>query len=167
MGLTLIILLSMARVTSTMLFFINDSRIPVTEYLKSLPLETSLEHTFYAPSIPAEHFDREHNYPLFFRKSPDQELPIHSNYVYNAGEAGLDDRQTDYLIIDSFTSEKFESPYTCSEMQVECDFFKQLEAGGSDHYRLLAEFEYSPPPFLPQIKIDFVNPAIRIYERIP
>jgi len=166
-GLTLIILISMARVTSTMLLFINDSRIPSTEYLKSLPLETSLEHTFYAPSIPSEHFEREHNYPLFFRKSPDQIFPTHKDYVFNDGEAGLDDRQTDYLVIDSFTFDKFDSPYTCAEMQVECDFFKQLEAGGSDHYKLLAEFKYSPPVFLPQIQIDFVNPTIRIYERIP
>ena len=165
-GLFLIVLVSMARVTSTMLLFVNDSRIPGTEFVASLPLETSLEHTFYAPSIPSDHFEREHNYPLFFQKSPDQELPTHKNYVYNAGEAGLDDRQTDYLVIDSFTSDKFNNPYTCAGMQVECDFFKQLETGQSDHYKLLAEFKYSPPPFLPQIQIDFVNPTIRIYERI-
>ncbi|HSG43238.1 MAG TPA: phospholipid carrier-dependent glycosyltransferase [Anaerolineales bacterium] len=166
-GLTIIIILSIARVVSTMLLFINDSRIPGTEFVASLPLGTSLEHTFYEPTIPADHFEREHNYPLFFRKSPDQEFPTHKEYVYNAGEAGLDDRQTNYLIIDSFTSEKFDSPFTCAEMQVECDFFQQLETGESDHYKLLAEFKYSPPAFLPQLQLDFVNPAIRIYERIP
>ena len=166
-GLFLIVLISISRVVSTILLFINDSRIPATEYVASLPLNTSLEYTFYAPSIPSDHFEREHNYPLFFQKSPDQELPINKNYVYNDGEAGLDDRKTDYLVIDSFTSDKFNSPYTCANMQVECNFFKELETGQSDHYKLLAEFKYSLPAFLPQIQIDFVNPTIRIYERIP
>ena len=165
-GLGFIVFLSMARVTSTMLLFINDSRIPATDFVASLPLDTSLEYTFYAPSIPPDRFEREHNYPLFFQKSTDQEIPTHKNYVYNAGEAGLNDRQTDYLVTDSFTFDKFNSPYTCADMQVECDFFKQLETGGSDHYKLLAEFKYSLPVFLPQIEIDFVNPTIRIYERI-
>jgi hypothetical protein len=51
-------------------------------------------------------------------------------------------------------------------MQVECDFFKQLGTGLSAHYRLIAEFSYSVPAFLPQLKIAAVNPGIRIYERI-
>jgi len=50
---------------------------------------------------------------------------------------------------------------------VECDFFKQLETGQSAHYKLLAEFKYTLPRWLPQIQVDFVNPTIRIYERIP
>lgn len=165
-GLTLVILLSGARVFSTMLLFINDSRIPASDFIASLPLETSLEHTLYPPTIPLDHFDREHNYPLFFQKSPDQELPTNKNYVYNEGEAGLNNRQTDYLVTDSFTSDKFKDPYICKSMQVECDFFKQIETGLSDHYKLLAEFKYSPPLLLPQIQVDFVNPTIRIYERI-
>ena len=167
LALTVIIILSFARVVSTMLLFINDSRIPATEFVASLPMGTSLEETFYPPAIPSEHFEREHNYPLFFQKSPDQEIPTHREYVYNAGEVGLDDRLTDYLITDSFTVDKFNNQYTCAAMQEECDFFKQLETGGSDHYKLLAEFTYSLPPYLPQIEVDFVNPTIRIYERIP
>jgi hypothetical protein len=166
-AITLVVLFSFARVISTMLLFINDSRIPASMYVPSLPLETSLEHTFYAPTIPSEHFEREHNYPLFFQKSPDQEIPTHREYVYNIGEAGLDDRLTDYLITDSFTADKFDNPYTCAAMQMECDFFKQLETGASGHYKLLTEFKYALPPYLPQIEVDFVNPTIRIYERIP
>ena len=68
--------------------------------------------------------------------------------------------------MDSFTSGKFNNPYTCETMQVECDFFKQLGTGQSDHYKLVAEFSYSLPSYLPQMSIAFVNPGIRIYERI-
>ena len=93
-------------------------------------------------------------------------MPTSRKYEFNAGEAGLDDRMTDYLVIDSFTSDRFNDPYICETMPVECDFFKQLETGGSDHYRLLNEFTYTLPPYLPQMNIDFVNPEIRIYERI-
>jgi hypothetical protein len=51
-------------------------------------------------------------------------------------------------------------------MPAECDFFKQLTAGRSDHYKLLAEFSYSLPRYLPQLEISFVNPKISVYERI-
>lgn len=165
--LALVVVSSMARVVSVMLLFINDSRLPSSAYLETLPLNTSLEYTFYSPTIPLEHFEREHNYPLFFKKAPDQTPPVKKEYVFNSGEVGLDDRETDYLVTDSFTAEKFNNPYTCEMMQVECDFFKQLETGRSDHYKLHAEFSYSLPAYLPQVQIDFVNPTIRIYERIP
>ena len=165
-GLALVVMFSFARVVSVMLLFVNDSRILASAFVASLPVGTSLEHTLYPPSIPSDHFEREHNYPLFFKKSPDQTPPTNKNYDFNAGEAGLDDRLTDYLIVDSFTTDKFNSPYTCANMQVECDFFKQLASGQSAHYKLLVEFAYAPPPYLPQIHVDFVNPSIRIYERI-
>jgi hypothetical protein len=164
-GLMLVLMFSLARGVSTMLLFINDSRLPASEFVKTLPAGTSLESTFYGPTLPEGHFKREHNYPLFFQKSPDQAIPTNKNYEYNAGEAGLEERKTDYLIVDSFTSDKFENPYVCADMQVECDFFKQLETGQSNHYRLLTEFKYSLPRWLPQIQIDFVNPTLRIYER--
>ncbi|HXD12410.1 MAG TPA: phospholipid carrier-dependent glycosyltransferase, partial [Anaerolineales bacterium] len=165
-GLAVVVVFSLARVVSVMLLFVNDSRIPASAFVASLPAGTSLEHTLYPPSIPLDHFEREHNYPLFFKKSPNQTLPTNKNYVFNAGEAGLDDRLTDYLVIDSFTAAKFNSPFTCAEMRLECDFFKQLAAGQSAHYKLLTEFAYAPPSYLPQIQVDFVNPTIRIYERI-
>ena len=166
-GLTLVVLFSFARVVGVMLLFVHDSRIPATAFVASLPAGTSLEDTFYSPSVPANHFAREHNYPLFFQKSPDQSPPTNKNYVYNTGEAGLDDRATDYLVTDSFTTDKFKNAYTCQIMQVECDFFRQLASGQSNHYKLIAEFAYSLPRYLPQVQVDFVNPTIRIYERIP
>jgi hypothetical protein len=73
---------------------------------------------------------------------------------------------TDYLVTDSFTSNRFGDPYICETMPVECNFFKQLETGQSDHYQLLAELTYILPSYLPQMNIAFVNPQIRIYERI-
>jgi hypothetical protein len=165
-GLVLILLFSLGRVVSVMLLFINDARIPASAYVASLPAGSALEHTFYQPSIPAEHFAREHNYPLFFPKSPDQEPPKSKGLDFNAGEAGLDERETDYLVIDSFTADKFNNPYVCASVQVECDFFKQLAAGQSVHYKLIREFSYKVPAYLPQVEITFVNPTIRIYERI-
>ena len=47
---------------------------------------------------------------------------------------------TDYLVVDNFTSDQFDDPYICEIMPAECDFFKQLETGRSDHYRLITEF---------------------------
>jgi hypothetical protein len=145
----------------------NDSRAPAGDYIKSLPAGTSLEHTFYPPSIPANYFEREHNYPVYFIRNIDDQLPTDKKYKFNIGEAGLDDRQTTYLVTDSFTASKFNDPYTCSIMQAECDFFKQLAAGHSSHYQLVKEFSYQLPAFLPQIHVEYVNPTIRIYERIP
>ena len=166
-GLAFILLFSLARSVSVMLLFINDARISATEFVASLRASASLEHTEYPPTIPEKYFDREHNYPIHFRNTPDEPLLTHKNYVYNIGEEGLNERQTTYLVIDSFTSDKFNRTYTCELMRVECDFFKQLDAGESAHYRLIAVFSYKLPPFLPQVKISFVNPEIRIYERIP
>ena len=165
-GLTLLLLFSLARSVSVMLLFINDSRISATEFVASLPSSASLEHTEYPPTIPENYFEREHNYPIHFRNTPDEPILTHKNYVYNIGEEGLDERQTRYLVIDSFTSDKFNRAYTCELMKVECDFFKQLAAGESAHYKLIADFSYQLPPFLPQLEVSFVNPEIRIYERI-
>src|SRR5687768_806801 len=165
-GLTIIIIFSFARVISVMLLFLNDSRIPASAFLASLPAGTSLEHTLYSPTIPLDHFEREHNYPIYFIKTIGGQVPANRKYEYNIGETGLDDRMTDYLVIDNFTADRFNDPYICETMPAECDFFKQLETGGSNHYRLITQFTYNLPPYLPQINIDFVNPEIRIYERI-
>jgi 4-amino-4-deoxy-L-arabinose transferase-like glycosyltransferase len=163
----LIVLYSFARLVSVALLFMNDARTPGGEFLKTLPMRTSLEATFYTPDIPAEHFAREHNYPIYFIRSIHDEVPADKRYEFNAGEAGLDDRQTTYLVVDSFIADRFDDEYTCSLMPAECEFFRQLASGRSDHYTLIAEFSYRLPAFLPQIEIEYVNPTIRVFERIP
>jgi hypothetical protein len=157
-ALSIVILFSFGRVLGVMLLFAHDSRIPATAYVASLPSDTSLEATFYSPGIPLDYFEREHNYPLFIPKSAGQTAPTHKSYEFNMAEAGLLERDTDYLVVD---------PYKCALVQNECDFFKQLETGQSEHYQLIAEFSYALPPYLPQVHISFVNPSIRIYNRIP
>jgi 4-amino-4-deoxy-L-arabinose transferase-like glycosyltransferase len=164
-SISLIVLYSIARVLSLMLMVVNDARIPASDFVATLPAGTSLEQTYYPLTIPENHFEREHNYPIYFQKAGEP-LPTNKNYKFNVGERGLDDRQTDYLVVDGFTSEKFADPFVCSAMQTECDFFRQLTAGQSNHYKLLAEFKYTLPPYLPQIDVLFINPSIRIYERL-
>jgi hypothetical protein len=151
---------------SVMLLFMNDARFAASVYISTLPKGTSLEHTFYPPTIPEKHFKREYNYPIYFVKVPGDPLPTNKNYDFNVGEIGLDERETDYLVTDSLTYDRFSDPYICANTQVECDFFKQLNAGQSNHYKLIAEFSYSLPRYLPQITVQFVNPVIRVYERI-
>jgi hypothetical protein len=164
--LALLVVYSFARNISVMLLFMNDARFAASAYINTLPKGTSLEHTLYPPSIPEKHFKREYNYPIYFVKVPGDPLPTSKNYDFNVGEVGLDERQTDYLVTDSFTYDRFSDPYICANTQVECDFFKQLNTGQSNHYKLIAEFSYSLPRYLPQITVQFVNPVIRVYERI-
>jgi hypothetical protein len=166
-GVALIVLFSFARLIGTAMLFINDSRSAAGAFIQTLPAGTSLEHTYYPPAIPEGYFEREHNYPVYFMRNIDDQVPTDKKYKFNIGEAGLDDRQTTYLVTDSFTADKFNDPYTCSLMQVECDFFKQLATGQSRHYRLIREFSYHLPAILPQIHLEYVNPTIRVYERIP
>jgi len=161
-----IIIYSLAGNISVMLLFFNDARKPASAYIASLPAGKSMELTYYPPSTPEKYFSRKHTYPLHFIKSENEPLPVNDKYKFNVGEIGLDDRQTDYLVTDSFTYDRFSDPYICTSVQVECDFFKQLDTGQSNHYKLIAEFSYKLPPYLPQINIAFVNPVIRIYERI-
>lgn len=161
-----IVLHSLARLLSLMLLVMNDARIPASAFMDTLPPGRSLEHTYYPPTYEGTRFEREYNYPVYFVRG-NEPLPTDKRFEYNAGEAGLVDRGTDYFLVDSFTSAKFDNPHYCESMPLECKFFKQLEAGGSAHYKLLAEFEYSLPPYLPQIQFEFINPAIRIYERLP
>ena len=164
-GVALVIFYSIARVISLMLMVVNDARIPASDYMKTLRAGSSLEYTYYPPTIPENYFEREHNYPIYFQKA-NEPLPTSKKFKYNVGEIGLDNRGTDYLVTDSFTWEKFDDPFVCHAMQVECDFFKQLATGQSSHYKLLAEFKYTLLPYLPRIDVLFINPAIRIYERI-
>ena len=160
-----IILVSFARLASMTLLFVNDSRISASQFMKTLPPGTSLEHTGYPPSYPKGYFEREHNYPMYIQMGTID--VVAEDQSINAGEAGLLDRGTDYLIVDSFTADKFNDPYICAQVPVECNFFRQLATGRSDHYQLLAEFRYELPWYLPPVHVTFANPTIRIYERIP
>ncbi len=166
-GVVLIVLFSFARLTSVAMLFMHDARSAAGDFIQTLPAGSTLEHTNYPPPIPTGRFAREHNYPVYFVRNVNDQVPTGKKYQFNIGEAGLDDRQTTYLVTDSFTADKFKDPYTCSLMPVECAFFQQLAAGQSNHYRLFKEFSYHLPAFLPQIHLEYVNPTIRIYERIP
>ncbi|NWG33392.1 MAG: phospholipid carrier-dependent glycosyltransferase [Chloroflexi bacterium] len=161
-----IVLYSLARLLSLTLLVMNDARIPASAFMDTLPPGRSLEHTYYPPTYDGERFEREYNYPIYFVRG-EEPLPTDKRFEYNAGETGLVDRQTDYFVVDSFTSDKFNDPHYCETMPAECAFFKQLETGRTAHYQLLKEFKYTLPPWLPQIRFEFINPAIRIYERIP
>ena len=166
-SLGVIVLYSFARLAAMALLFVNDSRIPAGEFMKTLQPGTSLEHTNYPPTYADGFFEREHNYPLHFQMGADDTVPTNKPYEFNTAEAGLFDRQTTYLIIDSYTADKFKNLHLCEQVQVECDFFKQLETGRSAHYQLIAEFNYELPWYLPQVFVTYANPQIRIYERIP
>ena len=160
---SLIVFISFLSVLSVMLLFKNDARIPAGEFIKTLEPGTHLEYTLYPPHIPANHFSVTRNYPIYFTKYLGEEVPKNKSYQYNLGEAGLYERQADYLVIDSFTYARFSDEYICETNPVECDFFKKLLAGETSLH-LLADFEYSLPPYLPQIDLTFVNPAVKVYE---
>ena len=161
-----VVLYSFARMASIALLFIHDARIPATEFMKTLRPGTSLEHTNYPPNYADGFFEREHNYPLHIQMGATDTPPTNKPYEFNKAEQGLLDRETDYLIVDSFTAHRFDDPYACNQLPNECEFFKQLATGGSEHYHLLAEFSYSLPWYLPQVQVAIANPIIRIYERV-
>jgi 4-amino-4-deoxy-L-arabinose transferase-like glycosyltransferase len=159
-----VVLYSFARLASIALLFMNDARISASEFMTTLR-PTSLEHTNYPPSYPEGFFEREHNYPLHIQMGTIDTVPTDKPYEFNKAEEGLLERGTDYLIVDSFTASRFDDPYVCEQIPNECAFFKQLETGTTDHYRLIAEFSYSLPWYLPQVHVAIANPTIRIYER--
>jgi 4-amino-4-deoxy-L-arabinose transferase-like glycosyltransferase len=166
-ALVLLVLYSFARNISVMLLFMNDARFSAGAYINSLPEGTTIEYTLYPPTIPNKHFKHKQDYPIYFVKVPGDPIPTSRSYIFNAGEIGLDERQTDYFVTDNFTYDRFSDPYICGNMPAECDFFKQLNTGQSNHYKQIAEFSYSLPPYLPQITVQFVNPVIRVYQRMP
>jgi len=157
---------SLLRVVSTTLLFVNDSRGPASVYLETLRPGTVIEYTLYPPIIPEGLFAKARNYPIFLIKYPGDIVPTNKPYDYNVGEAGLLERDVDYLVIDSFTYSRFEDPYICRSNAVECEFFSKLLAGKTK-YKLLRHFEYSLPPFLPGVSVAPVNPAISVYEQVP
>jgi len=158
----LVITASFLQVVSVALLFANDARVPAGEFLKTLEPNTVLEYTLYPPTIPENHFAIARNYPIYMVKYPGEIVPTNKAYPYNQGEAGLYERDVDYLVVDSFTSDRFDNPSVCQTNPVECEFFKQLLAGKTD-LRLLASFEYSLPTYLPQISLAAVDPEVRVY----
>jgi hypothetical protein len=159
----LVIAYSFLQVISVALLFANDARTQAGKFIRMLEPDTVLEYTLYPPAIPENHFARTRNYPIYMIKYPGETVPDNKAYEYNQGEEGLYEREVDYLIVDSFTYIRFGDEYVCQTNPVECEFFKQLLAGETD-LKLLASFEYSLPPFLPQISLAAVNPDVKVYE---
>ena len=159
----LVILISFLQVVSVALLFANDARTPAGKYIQTLESDTILEYTLYPPTVRRDRFAAARNYPIYMVKYPGETVPDNKAYEYNQGEAGLYEREVDYLVIDSFTYTRFSDDYICQTNPVECDFFRQLLAGETD-LRLLASFEYRLPPFVPQIALDAVNPDVKVYE---
>ena len=156
----------LVRDASIFLLFQNDARLPASEFIKTLPKESSIEFTLYPPTLPVKYFAAKHAYPIFFKKFPDQVPPVSEDYPYNQGEAGLQARRTDYLVIDSFTYERFADDYLCQNHLVECRFFQRLRSGQTSYERI-ASFHYDLPAFLPDLSPAFVNPTIEVYQRKP
>lgn len=158
---------SFLRLGSVALLFMNDARIPATDYIADIPgYQTSIEYTLYPPRIERKRFERAHNYPIYFVKYASDIVPTGGRYEYNLGEQGLLERDTDYFVIDSYTYDRFYTDSICVTNPVECDFFKRLLAGEVETFRLVREFRYELPPYLPKVTISAVNPDVLIFERI-
>ncbi|MDP1715419.1 MAG: phospholipid carrier-dependent glycosyltransferase [Anaerolineales bacterium] len=158
---------SLLRLVSTALLFMNDARMPASAYIASLRgYQKTIEYTLYPPIVNKKQFRKAYNYPIYFVKWAQDVVPTGGRYEYNQGEQGLLARETDYLVIDTFTYSRLYTDSICVTIQVECDFFKRLLAGEITTFRLIQEFTYSLPPYLPQVSITAVNPEIRIYERV-
>lgn len=158
-----VILASFLQVVSVALLFANDARTPAGAFIRTLEPDTVLEYTLYPPSIPENHFAKARNYPIYLIKYPGETVPDNKAFPYNRGEDGLYERGVDYFVADSFTYARFSESYTCETNPVECEFFNNLIAGKTS-LRLLASFEYSLPPYLPQISLAAVNPVVKVYE---
>ncbi|MCC7117863.1 MAG: phospholipid carrier-dependent glycosyltransferase [Anaerolineales bacterium] len=152
---------------SKALLFMYDARMPASAYIAKLPgAEKTVEYTLYPPVVNKAQFEKAYNYPIYFVKYPNETVPTGGRYALNQGEQGLLERDTDYLVIDTFTYARFSNPAICATNPVECDFFKRLLAGEVASFRLIKEFTYQLPPYLPQISEISVNPEVRIYERV-
>jgi hypothetical protein len=158
---------SFLRLVSTALLFMNDARMPAGEYIAELPGENkTIEYTLYPPNINGEQFTKARNYPIFFVKYPGESVPTGGRFEYNQGEQGLIDRKVDYFVIDTFTYSRLYNDSICESNPVECDFFKRLLTGEIATFRLVKEYKYALPRYLPNVSISAVNPEIRIYERV-
>jgi len=171
-GITILLVLgisfSFLRLVSTALLFMNDARMPASEYIATLPgADKTIEYTLYPPIVNRKQFSKARNYPIFFVKYPGDTVPTGGRFEYNQGEQGLIDREVDYLVIDAFTYERLYNESICATTPVECDFFKRLLAGEISTFRLVKAFTYSLPSYLPRVSISAVNPEVRVYEKVP
>lgn len=158
---------SFLRLTSMALLFMNDARMPASRFIAQLPGQgKTIEYTLYPPIVDKTQFEKARNYPIYFVKYPGETVPTGGRFELNQGEKGLIDRDVDYLVVDTLTYSRFYTNSICETNPVECDFFKQLLAGGVKSFRLLKEFSYHLPPYLPSLSITSVNPDVRIYERV-
>jgi 4-amino-4-deoxy-L-arabinose transferase-like glycosyltransferase len=159
---------SFLKLVSIALLHLNDARMPASEYIAHLPgAGKTIEYTLYPPIVNKPQFEKARNYPIYFVKYPGEVVPTGGRFELNQGEQGLLDREVDYLVIDTFTYSRLYTDTICETNPVECDFFKRLLAGEVTTFRLVGEFAYTLPPWLPQVTVNAVNPEIRIYERIP
>jgi hypothetical protein len=165
-GLAVLLGYSFLRAVSVATLFANDARGPAGEFLADLPAGGIIEYTFYPPVIDRTQFDAARNYPLFFIKVPGDEVPPGKFFPYNTGAEGVADRQPTYLVIDSFTANRFQDDYVCGLHPLDCEFFRALAAGETEYERI-GQFEYSLPGWLPRVPLSFLNPAITIYRRGP
>jgi 4-amino-4-deoxy-L-arabinose transferase-like glycosyltransferase len=159
---------SMLRLVGIALLFTHDARIPASEYIAGFRgYKKTIEYTLYPPIVSKKQFyGAARNYPIYFVKYPGETAPTGGKVKYNQGEEGLIERNVDYLVIDSFTYDRLYNDAICATNPVECDFFKRLLAGKVTSFRLMKEFTYSLPPYLPAVSVLAVNPEIQIYERV-
>jgi 4-amino-4-deoxy-L-arabinose transferase-like glycosyltransferase len=159
---------SALRLVGISLLFMNDARIPASEYIAEFRgYKKTIEYTLYPPIVSKKQFyGAARNYPIYFTKYPGEEMPTGGKVKYNQGEAGLIERNVDYLVIDSFTYDRLYNDAICDSNPVECDFFKRLLAGEVTTFRLMEQFHYSLPSYLPSVSVLTVNPDIKIYERV-
>jgi hypothetical protein len=154
---------------SIALLFTHDARIPASEYIATIRgYKTTVEYTLYPPIVSKKQFyGAARNYPIYFLKYPNEVMPTGGKVKYNQGEQGLLDRDVTYFVIDSFTYDRLYNDTVCATNPMECDFFKRLLAGKVTTFRLVKEYTYSLPSYLPQVTVSTVNPEIRIYQRVP
>lgn len=159
---------SALRLVGADLLFMNDARIPASEYIADFRgYKKTIEYTLYPPIVSKKQFyGAARNYPIYFTKYPGEAMPTGGKVKYNQGEAGLLERNVDYLVIDSFTYDRLYNDAICDSNPVECDFFKRLLNGEVTTFRLMEEFHYSLPSWLPPVSVLTVNPDIKIYERV-
>jgi hypothetical protein len=168
LGLAAGIFYSILQLVGIALLFMNDARIPASEYIADFRgYQKTIEYTLYPPRVDKKQFyGAARNYPIYFVKYPGEQVPTGGKVTYNQGEEGLLARDVDYLVIDSFTYDRLYNDAICATNPVECDFFKRLLAGEVTTFHLMAEFHYSLPNWLPPVSVLTVNPDIKIYERV-